>query len=117
VGGGAAHLQRQDRGQVSDVAIKAGKQGLGCTWGIVRGCSSHTAPCFGGSIAQQRRTLQAGRLSKLLLLLLPVPQMLCKQLTTTPMQMTASYLPLLAIALPTTGSSKLPGTHATCEQV
>ena len=53
----------------------------------------------------------------LLLLLLPVPQMLCKQLTTTPMQMTASYLPLLAIALPTTGSSKLPGTHATCEQV
>ena len=49
--------------------------------------------------------------------LLPVPQMLCKQLTTTPMQMTASYLPLLAIALPTTGSSKLPGTHATCEQV
>lgn len=34
--------------------------------------------------------------------------------TTTPMQMTASNLPLLAMALATTGSSKLPGTQHTC---
>lgn len=34
-------------------------------------------------------------------------------LTTTPMQMTASNFPLLAMALATTGSSKLPGTQQT----
>lgn len=32
------------------------------------------------------------------------------------MQTTASYLPLLAMALATTGSSKEPGTQATCVQ-
>ena len=32
------------------------------------------------------------------------------------MQTTASYLPLLAMALATTGSSKEPGTQATCMQ-
>ena len=35
-------------------------------------------------------------------------------LTTAPTVMTASKLPLLAIALATTGISKLPGTQATC---
>ena len=34
-------------------------------------------------------------------------------LTTTPMQTTPSYLPLLAMALATTGSSNEPGTQAT----
>jgi hypothetical protein len=97
------------------VEIKAGKQGPGCTWAHCEGHGSHTAPCFSSSSStEQQRNLQAGRLG---ILLLPQMQMLCKKLTTTPMQMTASYLPLLAIALPTTGSSKLPGTHATCEQV
>lgn len=34
--------------------------------------------------------------------------------TTAPTVMTASYWPLFAMALATSGSSKLPGTHATC---
>lgn len=34
--------------------------------------------------------------------------------TTAPTVITASYLPLLAMLLATTASSKLPGTHATC---
>ena len=37
-----------------------------------------------------------------------------RMLTTAPTVMTASKLPLLAIALATTGISKLPGTQATC---
>lgn len=112
--GGAAHLRQTMAAALSTAAVEA-QAGRSVDSKLPgRGTAARGEGCGmaarrpGTAVASGHGTPAGGRWAT------PCGLRASRALTTTPMQTTASYLPLLAMALATTGSSKLPGTQATC---